>query len=451
MRRLILIAATTLTLATPAFAAERFLDIKEITSPGGIKAWLVEDHSVPVIALQFAFAGAGTAHEPETIQGTTQLASNTMDEGAGDYDSQGFQKELADHSISLSYSAGRDDYYGSVKTLSREKDRAFTLLHLSLTTPRFDAEPVQRMKDANIARIRSSLSDPDWTAARIMNDRLYAGHPYARNSGGTISSIQKIKAEDLHQFVKTRLGRDNLRVAVAGDITAAELETALDRIFLKLPEKSAPTALNDLKPQNTGTLALYKKDLPQTIIQIAGTGINRADPDWHAAQVMNFILGSSGFGSRLMEEIREKRGLTYGIYTSFNALDHVATLGVGTSTRNDKVEEVLGLIRAEWIRMRDEKVSETELNNAKAYLTGSMPLALSSTDNIAGMMLGMQMDDLPSTYLDGVQDKINKVDIADVTRVSKRLLDPDELVTVLVGNPQNIKPTVTIESLPNVE
>lgn len=452
MRRFILIAAAVLTLATPSWAAsERFLEIKEVTSPGGIKAWLVEDHSVPVIAFNFAFAGAGTASEDAGKQGTTQLASNTMDEGAGDIDSQAFQKELADNSISLSYSAGRDDYYGSVKTLSREKDRAFNLLRLSLTAPRFDAEPVQRMKAANIARIRSSLSDPDWMAARIMNDRLYAGHPYARNSGGTISSIQAIEPADLHAFVKTRLGRDNLRVAVAGDITAAELEKALDTIFGTLPKTSTPSPLSDLTPQNTGTIALYKKDLPQTIIQIAGTGIQRSDPDWHAAQVMNFILGSSGFGSRLMEEIREKRGLTYGIYTSFNNLDHVATLNLGTSTRNDKVEEVLGLIRAEWVKMRDTQVSEKELNDAKAYLTGSMPLSLSSTDNIAGMMLGMQMDDLPSTYLDTVQDKINAVGLDDVTRVSKRLLNPDMLVTVLVGQPTGIKPTATIESLPNVE
>jgi zinc protease len=191
--------------------------------------------------------------------------------------------------------------------------------------------------------------------------------------------------------------------------------------------------------------------MPQTIIQIAGTGIQRNDPDWHAAQVMNFILGSSGFGSRLMEEIREKRGLTYGVYTSFNSLDHVATLNLGTSTRNDKVEEVLGLIRAEWTKMRDEPISDKELNDAKAYLTGSMPLSLSSTDNIAGMMLGMQMDDLPSTYLDSVQDKINAVGIADITRVSKRLLNPDSLVTVLVGQPVGITPSATIESLPNVK
>lgn len=453
IRQIVLIGFFLISLPFPAFAAgqERFLDIQEVTSPGGIKAWLVEDHSVPVIAMQFAFAGAGSVADPQDKQGLVQLASNTMDEGAGDLDSQTFQKTLADHSISLQYSVGRDDYYGSLKSLTREKEKAFDLLRLSLTAPRFDAEPLQRMKDANIARIRSSLSDPDWMAARIMNDILYAGHPYARNSGGTISDLQAITADDLRGFVRANLGRDNLRIAVAGDISRAELEALLDKTFTALPAKATLTVVPDTTVQNAGQIALYKKDLPQTIIQMAQPGISRKDPDWFAAQTMNFILGSAGFGSRLMEEIREKRGLTYGIYTSFNVLDHIATLTVGTSTRNDKVAEVNSLIRQEWARMRDAPVTQKELDDAKAYLIGSMPLSLSSTDQIAGMMLSLMLDDLPITYLDDADDRISAVTVADVTRVSKRLLTPDGLVTVLVGNPEGMTPTRTIETLPNVE
>ncbi|MGZ9097586.1 MAG: M16 family metallopeptidase [Micavibrio sp.] len=432
-------------------AEERFLDILEVTSPGGITAWLVEDHSVPVIAVKFAFAGAGSVVDPEAKQGLVQLASNMMDEGAGDLDSQSFQKTLADHSITLHYDVGRDDYYGTLKTLTREKDKAFDLLRLSLTVPRFDDEPLQRMKDANIARIRSSLSDPDWMAARILNDVIYAGHPYARNSGGTITGLKSVTADDLRGFVKNHLARDNLRIAVTGDITRAELEVFLDKTFGALTAKSAPVTIADTTVQNAGQTALFKKDLPQTIIQMAQTGINRKDPDWHAAQTMNFILGSAGFGSRLMEEIREKRGLTYGIYTGLNVLDHVAVLSIGTSTRNDQVAEVTGLIRQEWVKMRDTPVTKKELDDAKAYLIGSMPLSLSSTDQIAGMMLSIMLDDLPITYLDDVDDKIAAITIADITRVSKRLLNPEQLVTILVGNPSGITPTRIIEDLPNVE
>ncbi len=432
-------------------ADKRFLDIQEITSPGGIKAWLVEDHSVPVIAVSFAFAGSGSVLDPDDKQGLVQLASNTMDEGAGELDSQTFQKTLTDNSISLSYSVGRDDYYGSLKTLTRKREMAFDLLRQSLTVPRFDAEPLQRMKDANIARVRSAQSDPDWMAARIMNDVIYAGHPYARNSGGTLTSLQTITADDLKGFVRDYLGRDRLKIAVTGDIKAAELAVLLDKTFGPLPATSKDMAVADITLQNPGIIALYKRDLPQTIIQIVQPGITRKDPDWHAAQTMNFILGSSGFGSRLMEEVREKRGLTYGIYTGFNQLDHANSMSVGTSTRNDKVNEVLGLVKQEWVKMRDTPVTEQELADAKAYLIGSMPLALSSTGQISGMMLSIMLDDLPSTYLDSVSDKIAAIGVADISRVSKRLLNPDQFTTILVGSPADLTPTKTIERLPNVE
>lgn len=451
MIRLGFFIAAFLFLPGQVVAAERFLDIQEVTSPGGITAWLVEDHSVPVIAVSFAFAGAGSALDPADKQGLVQLVSNTMDEGAGEYDSQSFQKTLADHSISLSYSVGRDDYYGSLKTLTRQRELAFDLLRLSLTAPRFDAEPLQRMKDANMARLRSSLSNPDWMAARLMNDAIYAGHPYAQNSGGTLSSLQAITADDLRHYVRDYLSRDRLKIAVAGDITASELAVLLDRTFGPLPETGKAAIIADIALQNPGEVILYQRDLPQTIIQIAQPGIARTDPDWHAAQVMNFILGSSGFGSRLMEEVREKRGLTYGIYSSFYQLDHALSLNVTTSTRNEKVGEVLELIQQEWEKMRGEPVSAQELEDAKAYLVGSMPLALTSTGQIAGMMLSIMLDGLPGTYLDTVGDRIGAVTGDDVSRVARRLLNPDLLTTILVGNPAGLTPTRTIEKLPNVE
>lgn len=430
--------------------AKRFLNIQEVISPGGIRAWLAEDHAAPVISMQFAFAGSGSVLDGDK-QGLVQLTSNTMDEGADELDSEAFQKELADRSISLSYRVGRDDFYGSIKLLTRQKDAAFDLLQKSINKPRFDAEPLQRMKDANQARIRSALSDPDWMAARIMNDLAFAGHPYAQNSGGTLKTIQSITADDLHDYVRNNLTRDRLHIAVAGDITRAELEKDLDRIFGSLPKTGKTETTPDLKIQNEGMVALYKRDIPQTLIMMTQNGIKRTDPNWQTAQVMNFILGSSGFGSRLMEEVREKRGLTYGIYTSISPLDHASTISVETSTRNEKTKEVLDLIHKEWSRMRDTDVTEKELNDAKSYLIGSMPLSLTSTGQISSMMLSLQLDDLPSTYLDTVSEKISAVSINDIRRVAGNLLTPDKMVTVLVGNPDNVKPTKTIETLPNAE
>ena len=363
MRIVFFLALISILFPAPAIAkdAERFLNIQEVTSPGGLKAWLVEDHSTPVLSINFAFAGSGASQDPDGKSGVAQLLSNTLDEGAGDIESQAFQKTLADKSITLSYDSNRDDFRGTLRCLTRHCPTAFDLLHLSLTSPRFDADPVERMKAANLARIRTDMSDPEWQAARIMNDAIYKGHPYARNSGGTISSLQALGPDDLRAFAKQNLTRDRLLIAVSGDIKASDLGAILDKAFGDLPEKGQVTKLDNLKVQNGGSIILLKNSNPQTIIQIAQNGLRRTDPDWHAAQLMNFIMGGGGFGSRLTEEVREKRGLTYGIYTDLGVLDHAETLNLQTSTVNEKAGEVLGLIQTEWKKMMEQDVTEAEL------------------------------------------------------------------------------------------
>lgn len=414
------------------------LDIHTVRSNSGIEAWLVEDHSVPVITLSFSFKGAGAINDPEGKEGLAQLASNTMDEGAGDLDSQSFQKTLQDLSISLRFNSSRDDFGGMLKTLSKNKARAFELLKLALTTPRFDPEPVERMKKANQSRIRSSVSDPEWLAARITNDKAYAGHAYARNSGGTLSSLENLTPDDLRAFHET-LSKDDLKIAVAGDITAEELKTVLDDIFSGLPHNAdQPAADDQIALQNTGQTFLYMKDIPQTIISMTQKGIDRKDPDYHTAQVMNYILGSSGFGSRLTKEIREKRGLTYGIYSGFTDMTHIDTLSVDTSTKNETVNEMLSLIKTEWDKMKATQVTEEELSDAKSYLIGSLPLSLTSTDKISGIILSLQLDDLPVDYLDQRRAAIENVTAEDIQRVAQDILTPDQFLTVMVGNPLNL-------------
>ncbi len=435
-------------------ADEKFLDIQEITSDQGLTAWLVEDHTLPVVALKFSYIGAGSRNDPEDKQGLALMLSNTMDEGAGPYDSQSFQKALTDHSITLRFGSDRDNFSGTLKTLTRHKEKAFELLQLALNAPRFDEEPVERMRAANLARIRSSLSDPDWIAARIMNDRAFEGEPYALNSGGTLTTLNNITADDLRTYKASQLTRDRLKIAVTGDITPDELKTVLDTLW------GGPEIVSRLEPEaqpftvkNGGTSALYEKDIPQTIIRIIQPGISRNDPDYYPALLMDFILGGSGFGSRLTEEIREKRGLTYGIHTGFYELDQVKGYSLTTSTKNETAGEMMALIKAEMTKMRDgtAPVTEKELKDAQSYLTGSMPLSLSSTGQIAGMVLGLQLDRLPIDYLDRHAASINAVTIDDIARVSKRLLAPENLTVVMVGKPENVNPTQTIESLPHVE
>jgi zinc protease len=443
--------ATLVPAPSAAQSAHGVLDITEVRSDKGITAWLVEDHTLPVISLSFAFKGAGSALDPADRQGLTLLASNTMDEGAGDYDSQTFQKMLADNSIALSFGAGRDDFSGDLKTLTRHAETAFDLLRLAVTQPRFDQEAVDRMRAANIARVRNAVGNPDWIAARIMNDTAFAGHPYALNSGGTLTTLAALSPAELKNFADTRLSRDRLLVTAVGDIDAATLKKRLDEAFGALPAQSPLPPVADLSVQNGGKHVHYDMDIPQTIIEMMQPGISRDDPDYYAATVMDFILGGSGFGSRLTEEVREKRGLTYGINTGFYMMDHLKAYTVSTSTRNETAAEVMDLIRQEWGKMGAVPVSDKELTDAKSYLIGSLPLALSSTDRIADLLLGLRLDGLPIDYLDSRKAKIEAVTGADVQRVAKRLLTPDDLTIVTVGKPENVTYDVKLDTLPNVD
>ncbi|MGQ0526518.1 MAG: M16 family metallopeptidase [Alphaproteobacteria bacterium] len=431
--------------------AKPILDIQEVKSPGGITAWLVEDHSVPVIALQFAFRGAGAINDPDDKQGLAQILSNTMDEGAGDLTSEVFQKELRDLSIDLSFNSTRDDFSGSVKTLTVNKTRAFELIKLALNAPRFDADPVARMIASNRSRILESLNDPDWIAARLMNDVAFEGHPYARNSGGTLSSLEKITPYDLREFHKTWLAKSNLVVAVAGDIKKEELASVLDKIFSALPADAPAVKRPLFTLKNEGQTAIFKKDVPQSVIEIMQPGIDRADPDYHTAQVMNFILGSSGFGSRLTEIIREKRGLTYGIYSSLLDMNYFDGLSVSTSTDNKNVPEMLSLIKTEWDIMKTTKISDKELQDAKSYLIGALPLSLTSTDDIAGLLLALQTDNLPLNYLDLREQAIRKTTADDVQKLAQTLLNTNKMTAVIVGAPPGIKGAVFKDKIPNAE
>jgi zinc protease len=266
-----------------------------------------------------------------------------------------------------------------------------------------------------------------------------------------MSGLNAVTTDDLRAYHKTHLTKDRLVVAVAGAINAQTLAAALDHVFGELPPTAPQTAYPPAVQGVGGTVALVPLDIPQTIIRIHQGGIDRSHPDWVPAQVMNYVLGGSGFGSRLMEEVREKRGLTYGIYTDFSTLTYGDRMSVSTSTKNDSVAEVLNLIKAEWIRMREHDLTAEELDAAKAYLTGSMPLALSSTNAIASMMLDLQLDRLPVDYLDTVADRIRAVTATDVRRVAQSLLKEEDFVTILVGAPKDIAPTITIKELPNVE
>ena len=435
----------------PVNAAEKFLNIQEVTSDSGLTAWLVEDHSLPIIAIQFSFLDAGAKNDPANKQGRAKLLSNMLDEGAGELDSQAFQKQLNDHSISLSFSNGRDHFNGNLKTLSRHKEKAFNLLRLALNSPRFDAEPLERMKQANISRIKSSLTHPNWIAARLQNDLVFNDHPYALNSGGTISSLTQLSSNDLKEFKDTFLKKDRLAVGITGDITIEEVKVFLDQVFNDLPSDKGSHQTKKSSPTPKLGHYLYEKDIPQTIVDINFPSFSRQDPDFYAALVFNHILGGGGFGSRLMEKAREDEGLTYGIYSSLSFLDEAQGFSISTSTQSDKVERMMQIIESEIALIKQDGVSEKELMDAKSYITGSLPLSLTSTSKIAGILASLQKNDRSIDYLDNYKKNIETVNANDIKRVASRILNEEKMTALFVGPHAPTTNINKLEALPNVE
>lgn len=431
------LAALAALLSMLAIAPAAAIEITQVKSPGGIEAWLVADRTLPIVNLRFAVRG-GAAADPAGKEGLARLAAALFDEGAGPYPSQEFQKRLEDRAIALGFSAGPDNFSGNLRTLADARDQAFDLLRLALAEPRFDPEAIERMRGELMSDIKSRQDDPNYVAAREWFALVFGKHPYARPVEGTLDSLPKIARADLQSFAKTRLGRDRLVIAVSGAITAEELAPLLDKTFGRLPATAAASEIPEAALQFDGGTHVVEKDVPQSVVLFGGAGIKRNDPDWFAAYVMNYILGGGGFTSRLTEQVREKRGLAYSVYSHLSPLDHAGLVMGGVATENGHVAQSVDLIREEWAKFGADGVSDAELANAKTYLNGSFPLQLDSTAKIAEVLLSVQLDGLGIGYLDRRAGLIDAVTAEDVRRVARRLLDPKTLTFVVVGRPAGL-------------
>ncbi|MSO76413.1 MAG: insulinase family protein [Alphaproteobacteria bacterium] len=423
------------------------LEVQRVVSSGGIEAWLVEDHTVPVFALSVDFR-AGTTLDPAGKEGVASLATATMTQAAGDLDNEAFQGRLADLSVSLGFGAGRDNVTGTLRSLSVNRDAAFELLALALSRPRFDAADVERVRAATLTSLARQATDPSSVALRAFYRVVFEGHPYARTPQGSEATVATITPEDLGRFVATQLSRDRIIVSVAGAIAATDLGPLLDRTFAPLPAKAAALDASQPSPPAREAIIVVRMAVPQSVVVFGQNGIKRDDPDWYAATVLNYVLGGGGFNSRLTHEVRERRGLAYGISTSLQPLDQAGLIVGWVATRNARVAETIAVVKREWVRLAETGISDAELADAKTYMTGSFPLQLDSTAAIAGLLLAMQRHNLGIDHLARRDDLINGVTADDVRRVAKRLLDSDRLSVVVVGEPSDVTSTRVLPAEP---
>jgi len=421
-------------LAVPAHAV---VDIQEVTSPGGFKAWLVEETSIPFATLEIRFAG-GSALDPEGKRGVVNLMTGLIEEGSGDLDARAFIEARDDLAASFSFGVFDDAMTVSARFLTENRDEAIALLRDALVEPRFDEVDIERVRAQVLSGIRSDATDPNTLASREFDRLAYGTHPYATSKNGTTESVEAITREDIVAAHRAVLNRDRVYVGASGDISAEELGRIMDILFSDLPPASTPLP-EDIDVALTGGVTLVPFDTPQSVAVFGHEGIERDDPDFFPAFIANEIFGGSGRQSRLSDEVREKRGLTYGVGTFLANYDNADMVIGQFSSANDRISDAIDVIKAEWRRIAEEGVTEEELNEIKTYLTGAYPLRFDGNGRIARIMVGMQMSGLPVDYIATRNDQVNAVTIEDVQRVAARIYDADALRFVIVGQPEGVE------------
>jgi zinc protease len=432
MRR-VLFAAAFLTLAAlPAGATS----IERVVSPGGIEAWLVRQPSVPLVALDFAITG-GANEDPADKAGAAHLVASTIDEGSGDLDAKAFHQKLEDNAIELSFTASRDQFRGSLRTLTANRDLAFDLLRTSLTAPRFDDEAIERIRTQILADLRRATTSPGDIASEMWWHTAFPGHPYGRPVHGTLESVPRIGVADLKAYTKRVLARATLKIAIVGDIDAASAGLLIDKAFGALPQEPELGPVQATTPQGLGRRIVVDLDVPQAVIMFGGEGVARDDPDFFAAYLVNHILGGGAMSSRLYTEVREKRGLAYGVSTGLVPLAHAELITGSTATRADRTADTLDIIDREMKNLAENGPTEQELAKTKSFLKGSYGLYFDTSSKIAAQLVQIQLDKLGIDYIDRRNGLIDAVTREDAQRVAKRLLEGRMLVTV-VGRPQGV-------------
>lgn len=433
MIRFVLAIALALT-ASAANAANR---IQELTTPGGLNVWLVEEHAIPIISIEIRFDG-GAALDPTGQYGAANLLSGLLDEGAGDMDSVAFSEAADALAARFGFSAGRESFSISAAMLSENRDASIDLLRLAITEPRIDEEPLTRVKRQIISGIRSSETDPNSIAGKAFRAAAFPGDAYGRSTEGTVESVEAITRDGLLTAKKGLMNLNRVHIGVVGDITADELAPLLDRLLGDLWRGPVP-AMKKAEYQGKGGVTVIDLDVPQSVAVFGHEGILRDDPDYIPAYVMNYVLGGGGLTSRLTEEVREKRGLAYSVYSYLLPADRAGLYMGGVATANEAMSTSVEVIREEWRKMAEHGLSEEELSKAKRYLTGAYALRFDSNAKIANILVGVQAADLGADYIDGRNALVEAVTVDDIRKAAKRMLSEDNLMFVIVGRPEGLE------------
>src|SRR5271166_2809689 len=412
------------------------VNVRTVVTPQGLTLWLVESYAVPLVSLEFAMRG-GSTQDPPGKAGMGMLLAALLDEGAGDLDSQAFQRALDEKAVELSFHPDRDAMSGRMRTLVKNLDRATELLRLAVNAPRFDEEPFLRVREHANARLRHDANDPGSVAAKAWKANAFPSHPYGQPTDGSLESLALIERGDLVAAAKRLLARDQLVIAIVGAIDERGAADLADKAFADLPAKA------DLKPvaaapfAGLGKIDAITLDVPQSTIRFGRPGLMREDPDYIASVVAAHVLGGSGnMTSRLFREVREKRGLAYTVFGNFYAYDHGAFYYGGTTTKNERARESFDVAAHEIRDVALKGLSDEELEKGKTYLIGSYPLRFDTSVKIASQLVHIQLEGRSPEWLVERNRQIAAVTGESLKRAANRAFGDGSLYTTVVGKPE---------------
>jgi len=410
------------------------LDVKRQVLSNGLTLLIVERHNVPVVRVSVGI-NAGNLHEPDDKAGLASLAAGLLTEGTTKRTSRQISEEIDFVGGSVGASGGGDFVTANLSVLKKDIDLGFGLLSDIILNPSFPEQEIRKKKERIKGGLRSQEDDPGYISSREFKKAVFGEHPYGRLITGTVETIDAITRDDLVEFHARYYVPENSVMAVVGDITNEEVEQLIQTYLSGWKPAGhpavSPQKINVTKERKTITV---DKDLTQASIILGHAGISRDDPDYYAVSVMNYILGGGGFSSRLMQNIRDNKGLVYDIRSYFGADKYGGSFQAELQTKNESaniaIEEVLKEIK----QIRSTPVSEEELSDAKSFLTGSFPMRIETGARIAGFLVAVEYYGLGSDYIDNYPDYINSVTREDVLRAAKKYLDPDNYVLVVVAD-----------------
>lgn len=415
------------------------MDIQEIKTESGIKAWLVEDHSAPILSLRFSFE-AGEKYDPIGKEGTADLMSMLLVDGAGDLDDAAFDKAVLNLSGAIEFNMTKDHLTGQLTTLTQNRSEMADLLKLALMKPRFDPESFTKAVDREVQALQAQEKDKYDIAYKKSAATLYPNHAYARFP--TIATVKQITIEDVKAFHQKWIAQEGLLIAMSGDITAKEAEKLINQIFGDLSKTpKEPLKREIIQVDGKGQVVKVDLDIPQSYVSVTQKGVGPHDQNWFAQVIASQIMGGT-FSSVLNHEIRELRGLSYGFKTGISIEDELQTFEAFGETKNESAGEVVSIFLKACRDIQATGFTEDQLSQAKTYLKGHMPVQLDSNKNVSGFLMAGMQENISADRIRQYDQNIDSVSLDQLNQYAQKLFVPESMLIVVVGKPEGLKATV---------